>query len=68
VLFYIDSETCPDCGGSLRIIACIEYPPMIAKILWHVQQRAALDGPIGAGAARVASAVRKILPILVGLP
>jgi hypothetical protein len=32
-MFAIDVEACPDCGGSLRIIACIEDPPLIAKIL-----------------------------------
>jgi hypothetical protein len=32
-------ETCPDCGGKLRVIACIEDPPLIAKILRHAQQR-----------------------------
>jgi hypothetical protein len=35
-------ETCPDCGGKLRVIACIEDPPLIAKILDHVQRREAL--------------------------
>jgi hypothetical protein len=23
-VFAIDIETCPDCGGALRVIACIE--------------------------------------------
>ena len=45
-VFAIDIETCPDCGGKLRVIACIEDPPLIAKILWHIQQRAELDGPL----------------------
>jgi hypothetical protein len=39
-VFAIDIETCSDCGGTLRVIACIEEPPLIAKILWHIQQRA----------------------------
>ena len=38
-VFAIDIETCPDCGGQLRIIACIEEPSLIAKILRHVQAR-----------------------------
>jgi uncharacterized protein with PIN domain len=38
----IDIERCPDCGGQLRVIACIEEAWMIRKILSHVQQR---DGP-----------------------
>ena len=40
--FTIDIETCPECGGKLRVIACIEDPPPIRKILTHVQRRAAL--------------------------
>jgi hypothetical protein len=40
-VFAIDIETCPDCGGKLRVIACIEDPPLIAKILAHVQRREA---------------------------
>jgi hypothetical protein len=41
-VFAIDIETCPDCGGKLRVIACIEDPPVIAKILAHGQRREAL--------------------------
>jgi hypothetical protein len=33
------TETCPDCGGTLRVIACIEDPQLIAKILGHVRRR-----------------------------
>ncbi|NNL05977.1 MAG: IS91 family transposase, partial [Xanthomonadales bacterium] len=32
-VFSIDIETCPECGGRLKVIACIEDPPLIAKIL-----------------------------------
>ena len=38
-VFAIDIETCPECGGKLRVIACIEDPPLIAKILGHVRRR-----------------------------
>jgi hypothetical protein len=31
-VFGIDIETCPACGGALRIIACIEDPAVINKI------------------------------------
>jgi ribosomal protein S27E len=41
-VFQIDIEACPQCGGELRVIACIEDPPLIRQILSHVQQR---DGP-----------------------
>lgn len=32
----IDIETCPTCGGTGRIIACIEDPDVIEKILTHL--------------------------------
>jgi hypothetical protein len=41
-VFAIDIETCPDCGGTLRVIACIDDPPLIAKILGHVRSHEAL--------------------------
>jgi hypothetical protein len=43
-VFAIDIETCPECGGRLRVIACIEDPPLIAKILGHVRRREVLIG------------------------
>jgi len=33
--FGIDIETCPQCGGAVRIIAYIEDPDVIEKILAH---------------------------------
>jgi hypothetical protein len=45
-LSAIDIEACPDCGGKLRVIACIEEPLLIAKILAHVQQREEWDDPL----------------------
>ena len=32
-VFAIDVEHCPQCGGALKIIAAIEAPAVIAKIL-----------------------------------
>jgi len=48
-VFAIDIETCPECGGKLRVIACIEDPPLIAKILGHVRQREALAATTARG-------------------
>jgi len=48
-VFAIDIETCPDCGGKLRVIACIEEPLLIMKILGHVQQREELVDPLARG-------------------
>ena len=38
-VFSIDIETCPKCGGTLRVIACIEDPDVIATILEHIRAR-----------------------------
>ena len=35
-VFDIDMEHCPNCGGRLKIIAVIEAPPVIARILAHL--------------------------------
>ena len=38
-VFKIDVETCRVCGGSARVIACIEDPVVIKKILTHLQEK-----------------------------
>ena len=38
-VFGIDVEHCERCGGSLKIIASIEDPSLIEKILQHLQER-----------------------------
>ncbi|MBS3824898.1 MAG: transposase, partial [Wenzhouxiangellaceae bacterium] len=35
-VFQVDVETCPACGGAVKIIACIEDPPAIERILRHL--------------------------------
>ncbi|MBK8132882.1 MAG: hypothetical protein IPN63_15185 [Gammaproteobacteria bacterium] len=43
-VFGIDIETGSPCGGTVRIIACIEDPAIIEKILTHMNANApALD-------------------------
>lgn len=48
-VFSIDIETCPECGGKLRVIASIEEPALIRKILDHVQRREALPERVARG-------------------
>ena len=40
-VFNIDIETCSECGGDVRIIASIEDPVVIRKILAHLDEKAA---------------------------
>ena len=47
-VFNIDLEHCLQCGGEFKIIAAIEEPAVIVRILTHlgVATRAALAGPL----------------------
>ena len=47
-VFGIDIEACPECCGALRVIARIEDPRLIAKILAHVRRREAVTAQAGA--------------------
>ena len=38
-VFNIDIETCRACGGAVKIIACIEDPVVIEKILNHLDKQ-----------------------------
>ena len=33
----IDIETCSECGGYIKVIACLEDPIVIEKILTHLK-------------------------------
>ncbi len=39
-VFNIDIETCSKCGGAVKVIACIEDPVVIEKILAHLNEKA----------------------------
>ena len=53
-VFGIELESCARCGGKLKIIASIEEPQVIAKILSHLQKAASdhaqCELPLGARA------------------
>jgi hypothetical protein len=40
-VFNIDIDICPTCGGSARIVACIEDPEVIGRILVHLAGKTA---------------------------
>jgi hypothetical protein len=58
-VFGIEIEGCARCGGRLRIIASIEEPQVIAKILSHLERTAPQqyqrELPLGARAPPVQS-------------
>ena len=39
-VFNIDIETCRKCGGAVKVIACIEDPLIIDKVLSHLNEKA----------------------------
>ncbi len=45
-VFAIDIECCARCGGRLRVLASIEEPALIARILAHRRERGAEDSPV----------------------
>ena len=42
-VFNIDVETCNQCGGTIKVIACIEDPAVIKKILDHLGNKMPSD-------------------------
>ncbi len=42
-VFNIDVETCRVCGGAAKVIACIEDPAVIRKILNHLEEKSPMD-------------------------
>ena len=52
--FGIQIETCAGCGGKLKVIASIEEPEVIAKILAHLKKTSSAQSqaefPLGARA------------------
>lgn len=44
-VFKIDIQTCPRCGGTLRVIASIQDPAVIARILAHLERHSARAPP-----------------------
>ena len=44
-VFGIDVDTCPSCGGAVRIVACIEDSDVIKKILTRLDAQSAPQQP-----------------------
>jgi hypothetical protein len=41
-VFGIDIKTCRECGGAVKVIACIEDPVLVKRILAHLKEKVAL--------------------------
>ena len=52
MVFKVDVEVCPRCGGEMRIIAFVTEPAAITRILAHLERRGvdARAGPWAAAA------------------
>jgi hypothetical protein len=50
-VFDIDLQSCPVCGGAMRIIACIQDPVVIEKILAHLHEAPVRDAKAAAAQA-----------------
>ena len=44
-VFNIDIETCSECGGAVKVIACIENPVVIKQILDHLKNKGDTSEP-----------------------
>ena len=51
-VFAIEIEACRRCGGKLKVIASIEDPELIGRILEHLEQRAEDEEALAPFAAR----------------
>ncbi len=45
-VFNIDIEMCSECGSAVKVLACIEDPVVIKKILTHLDEKAAVTETI----------------------
>ena len=61
-VFGIEIEACARCGGNLRIIASIEEPAVIARILVHRDRPCGTPQPELAPQAAPAPPVESALP------
>ena len=45
-IFNVDIETCSAFGGAVKVLACIEDPVVIERILNHLQEKL-ISAPVG---------------------
>ena len=57
-VFGIEIEDCARCGGKLKVIASIEEPQVIAKILAHLEKTAPAQPELPLGAPAPPSQAR----------
>lgn len=53
-MFKLDVQTCPACGGTVKLIACIEAPAVIVRILAHLSANGySVEASISSDGARI---------------
>lgn len=52
-VFHIDIETCRECSGAMKVIACIEDAGVIKKILDHLKTKDETPAPVPNPESRV---------------
>jgi hypothetical protein len=62
LVYEVDPLTCPRCGGQMRVIALIQEPAVIDKILGHLREkgRDARAGPFATGPPGGAADTEKV--------
>lgn len=63
-VFDIDVQTCDACGGTARIVAAVEDPVVIKKILAHLDARGAMPQAYHRPAARAPPPMPQRVPNL----
>ena len=64
-VFSVDIELCGRCGGSLKVIACIEDQDIIDRILAHLREKEQ-DTPTLPLLVRPTTATPETLPLFAG--
>jgi len=44
-IFELDPLLCKKCGGEMRVISVITDPPVVQRILNHIERKQATAGP-----------------------
>jgi len=66
-VFNIDIETCTECGGPVKAIACIKDPVVIKHILDHLKHKAETNEPSALPGSRLWRKSGRVFSDVVGI-